>query len=137
MSTELLQKLYSHRAYMAPHHKEREGGKLLLEAITEIERLSKLLRGEARQADTQVAREDSSDGTRLCAMCGARVTNLNPKCNTCDPICTRAKHNSVNRQQQVEIDILSDRLVENGWIRSEADAEAARSFMDAGQEDGM
>jgi hypothetical protein len=29
---------------------------------------------------------------RLCIICGARVRNQNPKSDTCDPVCTRAKH---------------------------------------------
>jgi hypothetical protein len=64
---------------------------------------------------------------RTCAICGAKVKNINPRCNTCDPICT----------QQVNIDIFADRLVENGWLASEAQEEAARALADAGVEDGM
>ena len=37
----LLDRLYSYRASMAPHHRDQQGGKLLLEAIEEIERLQK------------------------------------------------------------------------------------------------
>jgi hypothetical protein len=37
---------------------------------------------------------------RRCVICGARVRNINPKVNTCDPICTKAKHNGLTRAQQ-------------------------------------
>lgn len=40
----LLTRLYNHRAMMAPHHKERHTGKLLLECISEIERLNEAIR---------------------------------------------------------------------------------------------
>ena len=42
---------------------------------------------------------------RLCIVCGARVKNMNPKTNTCDPICTRAKHASRTRQEQIEYEM--------------------------------
>jgi hypothetical protein len=29
---------------------------------------------------------------RRCVICGASVRNMNPKCNTCSPDCTKAKH---------------------------------------------
>jgi hypothetical protein len=29
---------------------------------------------------------------RLCVICGARVRNINPKVNTCGPLCTAKKH---------------------------------------------
>jgi len=34
---------------------------------------------------------------RLCIVCGARVTNSNPKANTCDPICTFARDTGISR----------------------------------------
>ena len=34
-------------------------------------------------------------------MCGARVRNMNPKCNTCDPVCTAAKKNGLTRVGQL------------------------------------
>jgi hypothetical protein len=63
----LLDRLYSYRASMAPHHRDQQGGKLLLEAIEEIERLQKQLRetcgvqcagsdGEAIRADVKGSR---------------------------------------------------------------------------------
>jgi hypothetical protein len=74
---------------------------------------------------------------RKCIICGARVTNLNPKTNTCDPMCTRAKKNGVDRIQQANIDDFANRLVENGWVYDEAQKEAARALVDAAVEDGM
>lgn len=41
---DILARLISHRAVMAPHQKERYAGKLLLEAITEIESLREVIR---------------------------------------------------------------------------------------------
>jgi hypothetical protein len=38
---------------------------------------------------------------RLCIICGARVKNMNPKTNTCDPICTAAKHAGRTRTEQL------------------------------------
>lgn len=49
-SNALLCRLRSHIAMMAPHHKERVGGRLLLEAAAEIERL---LRGEFSEVEFQ------------------------------------------------------------------------------------
>ena len=37
---EVLHRLHCHIAQMAPHQKERSGGKLLIEAVEEIERLN-------------------------------------------------------------------------------------------------
>jgi hypothetical protein len=45
---------------------------------------------------------------RLCVICGAKVRNQNPKTNTCDPICTRAKHASRTRQEQIEHEMAID-----------------------------
>lgn len=42
---------------------------------------------------------------RLCIVCGAKVRNQNPKTNTCDEICTRAKHSVRTRQGQIEWEI--------------------------------
>jgi hypothetical protein len=42
---------------------------------------------------------------RACILCGARVRNQNPKTNTCDPICTRAKHAGRDRQGQIEYEL--------------------------------
>lgn len=38
---------------------------------------------------------------RRCVLCGAKVHNQNPRTNTCDEICTRAKHAGRTRQQQI------------------------------------
>ena len=45
---------------------------------------------------------------RRCVVCGARVRNQNPKTNTCDPTCTRAKHASRTRQEQIEHEMAVD-----------------------------
>jgi hypothetical protein len=45
---------------------------------------------------------------RLCVVCGARVRNMNPKTNTCDPTCTRAKHANRTRQEQNEHEMAID-----------------------------
>jgi len=45
---------------------------------------------------------------RLCVVCGAKVRNQNPKTNTCDPICTRAKHSNRTRPQQIEYEMAMD-----------------------------
>lgn len=42
---------------------------------------------------------------KTCKVCGARVTNFNPKSNTCDSICTRAKHSGLTRGQQMRQDM--------------------------------
>ena len=42
---------------------------------------------------------------RPCVICGARVVNTNPKTNTCDSICTRAKHAGRTRQEQIEYEM--------------------------------
>lgn len=65
------------------------------------------------------------------------MTNINPKVNTCSPMCSRAKKNKVDRVQQANIDDFANRLVENGWIYEAAQKEAARAFADAAVEDGM
>ena len=62
---------------------------------------------------------------------------MNPKTTTCDPICTRAKHHKVDRDQQVNTDIFADRLVENGWTVDDAQKEALSALKDAAVEDGM
>lgn len=36
---------------------------------------------------------------RICIICGARVTNQNPKANTCDTICTFARDHSLTRER--------------------------------------
>jgi hypothetical protein len=41
---------------------------------------------------------------RVCVICGAKVRNMNPRCNTCDPICTRAKKNGLTREDQIWVD---------------------------------
>lgn len=38
---------------------------------------------------------------RKCVVCGARVTNRNPKTTTCDPTCTNAKHAGWTREKQI------------------------------------
>lgn len=45
---------------------------------------------------------------RACVVCGARVTNLNPKCVTCDPTCTRARKNGKTREQQFQVEIAQE-----------------------------
>lgn len=40
--------------------------------------------------------------TRRCIICGARVTNMNPKANTCSTLCTKAKHAGLTHQQMIE-----------------------------------
>jgi hypothetical protein len=42
---------------------------------------------------------------RKCVICGARVRNMNPKCVTCDPVCTKAKHAWRTRVQQIKYEI--------------------------------
>ncbi len=74
---------------------------------------------------------------RGCEICGAKVTNLNPKTTTCDPICTRAKKHGVDRIQQANIDDFANRLVENGWLYDSAQKESARALADAAVEDGL
>lgn len=63
---DLLTRLHNHRAMMAPHQKDRHGGKLLLEAINEIERLLGWIEktGEEHDFCTWDAHPD-----RLCASC--------------------------------------------------------------------
>lgn len=41
VSCSVLDRLRAHRAQMAPHQKDRNGGRLILDSITEIERLQK------------------------------------------------------------------------------------------------
>lgn len=43
--------------------------------------------------------------SRLCIVCGARVTNQNPKANTCDNVCTRAKYHGLSRESQLHRDM--------------------------------
>ena len=50
--SELLARLKAYRAQMAPHNRSREGGKLLLESIDEIERLERLLAEKDETATT-------------------------------------------------------------------------------------
>ncbi len=40
---------------------------------------------------------------RLCVVCGARVTNKNPKVRTCDAICTIAKDGKITRERAARI----------------------------------
>ena len=42
---------------------------------------------------------------RLCVMCGAKVINHNPKTQTCQPLCTRARYNNRTMQQQLEYEL--------------------------------
>ena len=37
-----------------------------------------------------------------CIICGARVRNHNPKCVTCDPVCTAAKKSGRTREGQLK-----------------------------------
>jgi hypothetical protein len=43
--------------------------------------------------------------SRPCEICGARVTNMNPKTTTCSSVCKRAKRNGLSRELQVKRDI--------------------------------
>lgn len=47
---------------------------------------------------------------RTCEICGALVTNINPKVTTCGPICTRAKHagRTLKHQMRREAERVSD-----------------------------
>jgi len=56
---------------------------------------------------------------RKCIICGARVTNINPRSNTCDPVCTRAKHNEVDRPTQIRLDLAYDYRKSKREIREE------------------
>lgn len=47
---------------------------------------------------------------RLCAVCSARVRNQNPKVDTCDSVCTRAKKAGRNRVAQHAVDIETEAL---------------------------
>jgi hypothetical protein len=38
---------------------------------------------------------------RTCEICGARVTNINPKVTTCGPICTEAKNSGRTHKHQM------------------------------------
>lgn len=42
---------------------------------------------------------------RQCVVCKAAVHNLNPKGNTCDSTCTRARDAKRTREQQILVDI--------------------------------
>jgi len=45
------------------------------------------------------------DDKPKCIICGASTrTQLNPKCNTCDSICTRAKKAGRTREEQLKVD---------------------------------
>jgi hypothetical protein len=63
----LLKMLYNYRAIMAPHQRERMGGRLLLEAIEEIERSAAALQAE-RTANARL-REDKARLDHLAAWC--------------------------------------------------------------------
>jgi hypothetical protein len=52
---------------------------------------------------------------RLCCICGASVRNQNPKCDTCDPICTRAKYAGVSREEQISVDMDTEEKEELLW----------------------
>ena len=45
---------------------------------------------------------------RLCVVCGARVTNTNPKVSTCDAVCGRARRAGRTRAQQHAADMAED-----------------------------
>lgn len=42
---------------------------------------------------------------RVCVVCGARVRNQNPKCFTCDAVCTAARKAGRSRGEQLEHEI--------------------------------
>ena len=50
---------------------------------------------------------------RRCVICGARVRNINHKVNTCDSICTNAKHNGLTREEQILQDIERQKKLEH------------------------
>lgn len=50
---------------------------------------------------SRIWRAGKSGPCRLCVVCGARVTNINPKTMTCDSICTDAKKNNRTRAEQI------------------------------------
>jgi predicted nucleic acid-binding Zn ribbon protein len=58
------------------------------------------------------------DHSRKCVVCGAAVKNMNPKCNTCDSICTRAKNNNITRNEQVIRDIQQEEAEERELWRN-------------------
>lgn len=43
---------------------------------------------------------------RRCVVCGAKVRQWNPLCVTCDPVCTRARHEGRTRDQQIRQEML-------------------------------
>ena len=45
---------------------------------------------------------------RSCIICGGRVRNLNPKCETCSPTCTAAKHAGRNLEEQIRFEVDND-----------------------------
>jgi hypothetical protein len=45
-----------------------------------------------------------SKNQRACIVCGARVRNINPKCNTCSPFCTEIKRTGKTRDELVRED---------------------------------
>lgn len=40
---------------------------------------------------------------RLCVICGARVTNINPKTVTCSRACQIAKDHNISRQRALRL----------------------------------
>ena len=45
---------------------------------------------------------------KRCVVCGAKVRNINPRCNTCDPTCTRAKHAGRSRDEQIREEMIEE-----------------------------
>jgi hypothetical protein len=65
---------------------------------------------------------------RLCEVCGARVTNINPAVTTCDTICTRARNVGWSRERQLRYESRHKEPMEKadycpgcGMIRSQCD----------------
>ena len=52
MGNDLQKRMGAHVAMMAEHHKRRQGGKLLIEARAEIDRLREWIKIEGEQTDT-------------------------------------------------------------------------------------
>ena len=51
--------------------------------------------------------KDDMRKRRCCVIpdCGATIRNINPKCTTCGPTCTRAKHAGRTRKKQIEYEL--------------------------------
>lgn len=54
---------------------------------------------------------------RPCVICGARVRNHNPKCATCDPICTAARHAGRTRTEQVRWELENPNIYDEQYAK--------------------